>query len=86
MEKKLIFVVYAQLPKPRRIGQGTLTVSEGGRDALFVTEDGKVARLERVRLESAGSTAIKLSGMEETGIAKDGRKTYGYQEWVLTME
>jgi len=86
MGKKLTFVAYAQFPKPRRIGLGTLAVSEGGRDAIFVTEDGKVARLERVRLESAGSMAIKLSGMEETGTAKDGRKVYGYQEWVLVME
>jgi len=85
--KRLVFIGYEQLPKAKRMGVGTLVVSREQGDALFMLEDGKKGwRLERVRLEEAGPYSVKLSGMEEVSIAKDGRKVYRYQEWLLVPE
>lgn len=83
------FMLYTRFPKHKKIGSGVLDAGEG--TAVFLSGNGEMdshilARMERVRFEGAGTDLIRLSGMEEVGVDRNGRKKFLYQEWDLNYE
>lgn len=81
------FVLYMQNPKPKQIGVGVLSIDRGG-EAQFFAGNGDagnaiVACMDRVRIEFAAATGIRLSGFEPHGFDRAGNQKYQYQEWWL---
>ena len=78
------YILYTQLPKPKKKGvEGLLSVDHNGR-ALFLSPDGESALCEmaKIRLERAGDHLL-LSGFEFLKVDSSGNRIYRYQEWVL---
>lgn len=81
------FVLYAQNPKPKKIGVGVLSIDRGG-EAQFFTGSGDrgdaiLACMDRARIEHAAQAGIRLSGFEPHGFDRAGNQKYRYQEWWL---
>lgn len=81
------YTLYTQQPKPKKIGIGVLSIAERG-EAHFFSGKGEqgsemLADMARARLDFAGSSGIKVSGFEQTGVERDGRPKYRFQEWWL---
>ena len=81
------FKLMTQLPKPKQMGAGVLSIDKKG-DATFFANNGDhgdsiLALMERTRIESATSHGIMLSGMQPAGTEKNGLPKFTYQEWWL---
>lgn len=76
------YKLYTQFPKPKLRGCGVLDVDENG-VAHFLSGNGEydsvvLAKMERVRIDMAGSDGIMLSGMQPT------KSNYIFQKWWLS--
>ncbi len=81
------FELVTQMPKPKKVGRGTLSIGKDG-DADFFAGNADagsavLANMVRVRVEWAAATGILLSGMQPNGFDKTGRPKFTYQEWLL---
>jgi hypothetical protein len=81
------FILVTQLPKPKVIGPGSLSVSKTG-DADFFEGNADsnspiLASMQRVKVDWAAAAGILISGMEPDGFDRQGRQKYKYQEWLL---
>ena len=81
------FTLVTQHPKPKELGQGSLSIDKDG-DADFFDGNAEknsviLASMVRVRIEWAAAAGILLSGMERDGVDKSGTVKYKYQEWLL---
>ena len=82
------FTLYIQLPYPKKIGTGILSISQSG-DARFFSDTGGadsrvLSDMQRVRISFAGADGIMLNGMQPDGYQRDGRLKFFYQEWLLS--
>lgn len=81
------FVLYAQNPKPKKIGVGVLSIGRGGEAQFFAGNgdagDAILACMYRARIKFAAATGIRLSGFEPRGFDRAGSQKYRYQEWWL---
>ena len=67
-------------------GNVLVDVSTNGDALAFTGPDQNariVASLTRTRLESMSANLLSLSGMQQTGTAKNGLPQYKYQVWRL---
>lgn len=85
------FKLYTLLPKQKLIGVGTLCIGEKEKDAQFFEgdaghDDRVLEELQRVRIEWAAKSGIKLTGMQFTSFDKKLGKQYAYQEWFLAYD
>lgn len=81
------FILVTQLPKPKVLGTGSLSVSKSG-DADFFEGNAEsnsriLASMQRVKIDWAAAAGIMISGMEPDGADRQGRPIYKYQEWLL---
>lgn len=81
------FQLVVQLPKPKVLGLGSLSIGPKG-DAQFFEGDADanarvLASMERVRIEWAAAAGIMLSGMEVDGVTRSGQIKYKAQQWLL---
>ena len=74
--------LYVQLPKPKDLGIGSLSVDNTG-SAIFFFTSGSMASLNRCHLEAVAMKGIRISGFELIGVDKQGQNKYRYQEWWL---
>jgi hypothetical protein len=83
----MIYEIYAQEPKPKKICIGRFSLSRDGL-ALAMDKEGKVAvaKIERARVDFIGADGIMVSGFEEVGQDKTGKPKFRYQEWWLRYE
>ena len=77
------FNLFIQLPRPKRIGYGYLSVDKYGEAYFFSSDETVLAAMVRVKLELAAAHGIMLSGFEQNGTHKNGEPKYRYQEWWL---
>jgi hypothetical protein len=63
------FTLYTQYPKEKKIGAGRLNIFDNG-EALFLINGGKdiIKEMYGVKLVSAGSDVISISGFEPKGL------------------
>lgn len=81
------FSLTTQQPKPKILGEGSLSISEKG-EAQFFAGDAEsnapiLATMFRVRIEWAGAVGVFISGMEPTGFDRAGKQKFRHQEWLL---
>lgn len=81
------FVLVEQLPIPKDLGIGSLSIGKDGEADFFegnAEANARVfARMVRVKIEWAAAAGILLSGMEPDGIDRTGRAKFKHQEWLL---
>ena len=81
------FILVTQHPKPKSLGEGSLSIEKSG-DADFFEGNAEanarvLARMVRVRIEWAAAAGILISGMEPDGIDRAGQAKFKHQEWLL---
>lgn len=81
------FILVTQLPKPKNLGEGSLSIGKDGEAQFFEGNCEANARIlasmVRVKLDAAAAAGLFLSGMEPDGVDKSGRPKFKYQEWLL---
>jgi hypothetical protein len=81
------FILVTQHPKPKILGEGSLSISRHGYADFFEGNAEKhskiLASMNRVRIEWAASKGILISGMQSDGFDKAGQESFKYQEWFL---
>ena len=75
----MFYTVYKQLPKPKKIGIGTISITNG--DAHCFGEVFLIDKLARIKLEWMAVKGFMISGFEDVGVDKHGMTKYRYQEW-----
>lgn len=82
------FRLYIQLPKPKDLGVGVISIDKTGTAHFFKDwgEAGSIllAEMVRTKIEFAGAMGIMLSGHQPDGFTKNGQEKFVYQEWWLT--
>lgn len=81
------FILVTQHPKPKTLGEGSLSIGKDG-DADFFEGSAEanasvLASMVRVRIEWAAAAGIMLSGMEPDGLDRAGQQKFKFQEWLL---
>jgi hypothetical protein len=81
------FILNTQQPKPKKLGEGVLSIERNG-DANFFSCEGEydsriLSTITRIKVEFAGRDGIMFSGFEQVGIDKTGKPKFRYQEWWL---
>ena len=77
------FCLSLQHPEPKKLGEGTWNMSIDSPACFFDTNGSILAKLERAYLKCAGVKGFMLSGLEEGGLDKRGKRKYFCQEWWL---
>ncbi len=78
--------LYVSQPKEKWISttKGELSVHNG--EAMFFDGERLVASLERTQMMRFGCGIVALSGFEECGFEKNGKKKFRYQEWFVHLD
>lgn len=81
------FILQILLPKPKIVGEGSLSIGKDGVAEFFEGNADRnasvLATLVRVKLDHAAAAGLFLSGMEPDGFDRAGRPKFKYQEWLL---
>lgn len=81
------FILVTQHPKPKIVGEGSLSIGKDGEAQFFEGNCDSNARvlasMVRVKLDTAAAAGLFLSGMEPDGVDKAGRQKFKFQEWLL---
>lgn len=81
------FTLSVLKPKPKDLGQGSLSIGASGEADFFEGDAQKnsviLASMVRVRIEWAAAAGILLSGMQPDGVDRNGQAKYKHQEWLL---
>lgn len=81
------FILVTQHPKPKILGEGSLSIDRDGDADFFEGNAEKDARIlasmSRVKIEWAAAAGILISGMQSEGFDKYRKEKFTYQEWLL---
>ena len=83
-----IFKLTAQFPKPRCLGDCTISLDDGTLAMAMDATGEKVFApiLHRARVQWMQARGFMVTGYEETGVDRTGRPKYRFQEWYCAYK